>query len=1654
MIKKKLKVYQQKVVNVLKAMETEYGNFSTIMELPTGAGKTLTAIDYIVSQALENQCKVLWLTHRDLLLQQAQNELNKETGEKYKSKCVIVSGKSGNLSRVDEKVDVIFGSIFSMTLRIKPDKSNKNGVSAFSKWLAKSKEDGKRLYIIIDEAHHVGSNTYDNLLEDMLLPDKNNKVLVERYALVGLTATPFREDSEELRLMKWFKHGYEKEFKLDNVEDVDSAEAQKYLACEKQDFRMIDSEIGEDVEIVNRRVIDWNNRKFGNLIRVVELQDLIRLKVLVEPYFYRVDDFENDGINENNLDGVSESIVENIKNSNNLGKTVIFVPRKKMADKIAELLNQSGVACLSITAEGVKDFKDNENDKDQKKDKNNPKDDKNKDKDGKDKDIFDIYEVKFIATVDVISEGFNVEDLNTVILATGTTSRNRLRQRIGRVVRGIEDKDKKARVIWYYIADSKDEEKVGNYLTNNQGYKKSNDDETDENRQSDESVAHDRKRKTYYLTAPKYGMPMGYALEYPSSAYREYVDFLHILALFQDNKDIESFIGYYRLEDSFGIPIRISLDKVLLDGFQHLFRRVRSQWLILRDNEKFVDNITDFTNELGISILDYVSDAMKVCFFLCKPKKNSVFYANREIIEVFIDAVLRNNGNEPELITLHRDILDFVNQICDGVLDDVSPEEILEEALRSDKKISIHNEEPKHIEIIYDEIFKDYGLSDDVQRDMILEGIEAVLAGRKKELKNEVDKICEENNCESIGDVQFSSLLKTIIAHDKVQSIKSYKDNRGKNKKEHTKELRVDNYINYELEDLADEIKKYRTNWSNKPVTYDYNGVKRVFAWVDLDKSKLSNNYDLEHNTLRLPRRPAISSTMAICQSILINTHHLVVSEDDAKKYEEAIESFVKALGVTINGQYDDLARDIVCRLGYEMENVADRPYFKSLIKFFKCKKIHIPRFFAYLMYDIVYESVWREVDFLRSDGVVSSYCQNEVVLTNIKDTILQGYKLPVGFFDKYNLQPVADAIFDYRPYTKVLRNYLGIKPDLLCRMMNLIAKQAPECNHFITGCGGSAAGLINRFNPINDNIKKETYNEYGYLLTNFYLVLQDNNKYQELLDKISLFVDLLCNCDTTGVKEKFTDSIFNYFSKNDWENDKEEKFKTVFKFSEIPDSQTYDILAIGEVTRDYASDDELVNKFLHNNPAINLHYIYKNGHDEEVAFKDAKSDIQTRENVLHGVYRIYEQFYLWCQKAENDEDIRITGLNDVELAFVVYLFYSFPGRYRFDDCHIASFVKFASSYEQNIKMGHERVEKWNIYNPTDRDKKRDVNEVLRLHAYNKNTSIAYCDIPYAETSDSLYVAKTFDFKKFVDNLDNFEGKYIVSSRYNICTFQEFKALYYIWEHFIESEKIDVKEVATKSHRKLITSIIKKINTDDDFTENDKENLRKSLTPQNEEKVWQYLLDNATQLKVAHIIESFKENKIIIASQDDIKTLLGNTAYNQKIKNIYDFYKSFADMKKNKPKYIVIPYTNTEEILSDANKLPIRKVRNNYRLRDYDVDIMFKNTIFSNIPVEVMVTNVEMLNKVSEESPLLDTYDSSEESHLLNTYRISDGVFALPTVRADASSSSYLAEPIYLVLTYDRYMEYMKENLMRDDNEDARESAEIFRSYLATRDDL
>lgn len=46
-------------------------NFSSLLVLPTGGGKTVTAVIWILRKAINQKKKVFWIAHRHLLLEQA-----------------------------------------------------------------------------------------------------------------------------------------------------------------------------------------------------------------------------------------------------------------------------------------------------------------------------------------------------------------------------------------------------------------------------------------------------------------------------------------------------------------------------------------------------------------------------------------------------------------------------------------------------------------------------------------------------------------------------------------------------------------------------------------------------------------------------------------------------------------------------------------------------------------------------------------------------------------------------------------------------------------------------------------------------------------------------------------------------------------------------------------------------------------------------------------------------------------------------------------------------------------------------------------------------------------------------------------------------------------------------------------------------------------------------------------------------------------------------------------------------------------------------------------------------------------------------------------------------------------------------------------------
>lgn len=139
------------------------GYRKTLLVLPTGCGKTV-----VFSSVTENQVNkghnVLIMAHRGELLQQAADKLKESSG----LDCVLEKAESTSLG---SKLPVTVGSVQSLSQ---------------PKRLANFPQDYFQ-DIIVDEAHHCLSDSYQRVLEHF--PDAN---------VLGVTATPDRGDKKTL----------------------------------------------------------------------------------------------------------------------------------------------------------------------------------------------------------------------------------------------------------------------------------------------------------------------------------------------------------------------------------------------------------------------------------------------------------------------------------------------------------------------------------------------------------------------------------------------------------------------------------------------------------------------------------------------------------------------------------------------------------------------------------------------------------------------------------------------------------------------------------------------------------------------------------------------------------------------------------------------------------------------------------------------------------------------------------------------------------------------------------------------------------------------------------------------------------------------------------------------------------------------------------------------------------------------------------------------------------------------------------------------------------------------------------------------------------------------------------------------------------------
>lgn len=157
-----LRPYQQEAKAAIFG-EWEKGNKKTLLVLPTGCGKTIVFAK-VTEDCVRSGDRVLIIAHRAELLDQASDKINKATG-------LISAVEKAEQSCLGSWYRVVVGSVQSLTREKRLQQFDKNHFHT----------------IIVDEAHHAISDSYQNVLQ-----------YFDEAKVLGVTATPDRGDMRNL----------------------------------------------------------------------------------------------------------------------------------------------------------------------------------------------------------------------------------------------------------------------------------------------------------------------------------------------------------------------------------------------------------------------------------------------------------------------------------------------------------------------------------------------------------------------------------------------------------------------------------------------------------------------------------------------------------------------------------------------------------------------------------------------------------------------------------------------------------------------------------------------------------------------------------------------------------------------------------------------------------------------------------------------------------------------------------------------------------------------------------------------------------------------------------------------------------------------------------------------------------------------------------------------------------------------------------------------------------------------------------------------------------------------------------------------------------------------------------------------------------------
>jgi ATP-dependent helicase IRC3 len=198
--------YQQKAIDELDKHLLLKNHKACILQIPTGGGKTYTAVRWLFLSALPKGYKIVWIAHRiDLLLQARQTMIEESgllKGLAKNPSCKIIGGDFAKRTVLEGATDeIIILSANSL--------SGEKGEEAIIAFCKKNKK--HKIIFVIDEAHHSAARNLKVIIKRDI--EKN-----DNFKLLGLTATPTRTvEAERAVLLNLFGNTIISEISLNKL---------------------------------------------------------------------------------------------------------------------------------------------------------------------------------------------------------------------------------------------------------------------------------------------------------------------------------------------------------------------------------------------------------------------------------------------------------------------------------------------------------------------------------------------------------------------------------------------------------------------------------------------------------------------------------------------------------------------------------------------------------------------------------------------------------------------------------------------------------------------------------------------------------------------------------------------------------------------------------------------------------------------------------------------------------------------------------------------------------------------------------------------------------------------------------------------------------------------------------------------------------------------------------------------------------------------------------------------------------------------------------------------------------------------------------------------------------------------------------------------